>query len=831
MKKYIIPILVFVSLFSCHKHDKLWDSITDIEHRLTVLEQQCKEMNTNISSMRVVVDVVQNNDYVTGVSTVLENGIEVGYKISFNTHPAVIIYHGKNGQDGKDGQDGTSGETGGNGQDGLSPVIGVKQAEDGKYYWTQKLGTAESTWILDDNGNKVIVGGSDGQSVLTPHIGSNGNWWIGETDTYVKASGKDGQNGSDGKDGQDGQNGQDGKDGLTPRIGSNGNWWIGYTDTGIKARGENGQDGQNGQDGRDGITPRLKIENDNWMLSVDNGLSWRNLGRAKGDDGESFFTNVINEDDKLILELEDGTSIELPKKQCFSFQLGRTQISDILPGNSYEINYTITGTDKANLEAIAPNGWKVSIQRTNTQSGKMVVTTSSPVVSEGKVLVLATDGNGTTLMQSITFLKGKLSVAQKDYILESGGGTVTVTVTTDMDYEVSIATEDQSWLSAQTDPLNRGTFTLTIAAHSGETFRYATVELVNDGGFILERITITQKSQTPRLIHVTTPGTLETLITTAELNQYENVKITGRLNTLDYDFLKSATDLRILDISDLDTESIPASAFSNSTLQTVLLPKNLLMIPQRAFYQSKITSIKIPETVVEIGEYAFYQCRQVRGDLIIPNSVTTIGPYAFNNCTFDGNLTLSSSLKEIKGYTFSGCSFTGTLVIPPDVEKIGSYAFSNCSKFTALRLNEELLSIGAYAFDGCSGFSGSLTIPDKVQTIGSYAFLGCTGYTGNLIIGKSVTTIGNGAFALGHEKSSSGLDKATGPLNFSKIYFKSTSSPNYNNNISYIDEGVHSFGLNNSGQGKLKYVAVPTGCKSEYSYFKDKAIVFEEVDL
>ncbi len=145
MKKYIIPILVLVSLFSCHRHDKLWDSIVGIENRLTVLEQQCKEMNTNISSMRVVVDVVQNNDYVTGVSTVLENGIEVGYKISFNTHPAVIIYHGKSGQD------------------GLSPVIGVKQAEDGKYYWTQKLGTTESTWILDDSGNKVMINGSDGQ--------------------------------------------------------------------------------------------------------------------------------------------------------------------------------------------------------------------------------------------------------------------------------------------------------------------------------------------------------------------------------------------------------------------------------------------------------------------------------------------------------------------------------------------------------------------------------------------------------------------------------------------------------------------------------------------
>lgn len=33
----------------------------------------------------------------------------------------------------------------------------------------------------------------------------------------------------------------DGKDGLTPHIGENGNWWIGDTDTGVPARGEDGR--------------------------------------------------------------------------------------------------------------------------------------------------------------------------------------------------------------------------------------------------------------------------------------------------------------------------------------------------------------------------------------------------------------------------------------------------------------------------------------------------------------------------------------------------------------------------------------------------------------
>ncbi len=37
--------------------------------------------------------------------------------------------------------------------------------------------------------------------------------------------------------------GEDGADGLTPYIGGNGNWWIGETDTGVKAAGSDGKDG------------------------------------------------------------------------------------------------------------------------------------------------------------------------------------------------------------------------------------------------------------------------------------------------------------------------------------------------------------------------------------------------------------------------------------------------------------------------------------------------------------------------------------------------------------------------------------------------------------
>ena len=43
------------------------------------------------------------------------------------------------------------------------------------------------------------------------------------------------------EDGADGEDGVDGNNGLNPYIGDNGNWWVGTTDTGVKAQGEQGR--------------------------------------------------------------------------------------------------------------------------------------------------------------------------------------------------------------------------------------------------------------------------------------------------------------------------------------------------------------------------------------------------------------------------------------------------------------------------------------------------------------------------------------------------------------------------------------------------------------
>lgn len=79
-----------------------------------------------------------------------------------------------------------------------------------------------------------------------------------------------------------GQDGVSGADGITPHIGDNGNWFIGETDTNKPSQGTNGIDGTNGKDGI-GITNAEINTSGELTLTYSNGTS-ANLGKVVGAD-------------------------------------------------------------------------------------------------------------------------------------------------------------------------------------------------------------------------------------------------------------------------------------------------------------------------------------------------------------------------------------------------------------------------------------------------------------------------------------------------------------------------------------------------------------------
>ncbi len=116
--------------------------------------------------------------------------------------PGIQGEQGPQGVQGEKGDKGDAGDMGEQGPQGIEGLPGEKgeKGDDG-----------------EDGAN-----GADG---IVPHIGINGNWWIGETDTRVKAGGAEG---------------------AVPYI-KNGYWYVDGTNTKIEAVGEKGEKGDAGK--------------------------------------------------------------------------------------------------------------------------------------------------------------------------------------------------------------------------------------------------------------------------------------------------------------------------------------------------------------------------------------------------------------------------------------------------------------------------------------------------------------------------------------------------------------------------------------------------------
>ena len=307
MKKTVLSFCMLL-LMSCitEKFDPtdIWDNIDALDKRVTSLEELCREMNTNIGSLQTIVSALEKHDYIKNVSPVSEDGMVIGYTISFVQSGTVTIYHGKDGAKGEQGDKGETGdkgdtgavgpqgpqgEQGEKGEAGETPVIGVAKDTDGVYYWTLNGG-----WLVDEAGNKIPTTGKDG------------------------AQGETGATGPQGPQGEQGETG---------------------------ATGPQGPQGVQGEAGKDGVTPQLKIEDGRWLVSYDSGQRWVDVGQATGDqgpqgatgatgpqgpqgeqgiqgeagkDGDSFFQSVATDNpDYVVITLIDGQQFKIPTWSAF----------------------------------------------------------------------------------------------------------------------------------------------------------------------------------------------------------------------------------------------------------------------------------------------------------------------------------------------------------------------------------------------------------------------------------------------------------------------------------------------------------------------------------
>ena len=194
---------------------------------------------------------------------------------------------------------------------------------------------------------------------------------------------------------------------------------------------------------------------------------------------------------------------------------------------------------------------------------------------------------------------------------------------------------------------------------------------------------------------------------------------------------------------------IGSDAFSDSGIQSIVIPDTVTCIDGAAFYNCNgLTEVKLPSSLTELGNKAFGSCLGLT-EITIPKWLTTAhsvyyqetGPFSY--CENLKIVIFESGITKIPDNLFRRCSGKIETVLPDTVTVIGSSAFENSGLFS-IKLSEKLKKIESSAFDGCENLD-SITIPETVTAFGTSAFEDCTTLK-SIQVPESVTEMGNAIF-------------------------------------------------------------------------------------
>ena len=268
-----------------------------------------------------------------------------------------------------------------------------------------------------------------------------------------------------------------------------------------------------------------------------------------------------------------------------------------------------------------------------------------------------------------------------------------------------------------------------------------------------------------KTIHLSAPGTLgvEALSHVNTLPEMRALRLSGKMNAADWNDISKMTGLMAIDMTNVDIETIPASAFTNTAIRFVDLPTKLktigdnafdnryltgpLVLPEgldsigkEAFQKNYITEVTIPESVRGIGQAAFFD-NQYLQSATLNNNMETIVRSLFNNCKKLAVVHGGKNVKNIFYRAFWGCDSLRSIkdVVPVTIDR---EAFYNCQKLDSINFSR-IKSIGYDCFNNCI----SLKEADlsTLTSIDNRSFIGCTGLK-KVTFGNDITTIKSEAF-------------------------------------------------------------------------------------
>lgn len=737
MKKLLAFAALFavVALTSCkYDDDDLWNSVHGLENRVAKLEELCKQMNTNISSLQTIVTALQNNVYVTGTTPLMKDGKEIGYTITFSKGNPITIYHGKDGQDG---------------EDGTTPTIGVKKDTDGVYYWT-----LNGEFIVVDGGKIQAEGkdGTNGTNGTTPQFKIENDYWFisydnGDTWTLLgKATGEDGKDGQDGVGGDSMFAGVDYKtstdyviftlaDGTQIKLPT----WSAFealqrlcneTNTNLSALQtivtalqnndyitsvdpltENGKvvgytikfaksnpiviyNGKDGADGVDGNTPVIGVKKD-----ADGIYYWTLDGEFIVVDGQKIKTQGTDGNNGT--DGSDGVTPKLEIREGYWWisydnganwtQLGKAMGEDGKDADSIKITQ-----DENNVYFELADGTVITISKTGQTIDPNVIQFEDENVKKLCVAIWDADGDH------------ELSYDEAAKVTTIGAtfkGNTEIQLFNELQHFTGLTTLDDTFNGCSN--LWRVTIPANVETISSTTFSGCSQlkRVIFEKGSKLTAIPANTFASLPLSI-IEIPANIEVIEANAFRGCSSLTTVTfeegAHLNTIKGGFSTDAmgafahcTSLTSIEIP-ASVETIEASVFSGcSSLSTVnfenqsclkIIGANYTEFPDvrrrqqmGVFYNCPITEIKLPASLETIEVNAFIGC-----PLLKTVTFENESKLKFINGTYDGSGGYHGAfygLEKLEIVDMSGCS---------QIEAIGKAAFWNCSNLKKIKIGTEI---------------------------------------------------------------------------------------------------------------------------------------------
>ena len=454
--------------------------------------------------------------------------------------------------------------------------------------------------LKGDKGND----GQNGTDAPVPNI-KGGYWYIGETNTGIKAEGKDGSNGSNGSNGTNGKDGKDGKDGITPTISADGYWVVNGQKTDIKAKGTDGTNGQNGTNGKDGITPTITINSDGcWVINGQVSTTKAKAENGKdGKDGKDGITPTITINSEGYWVINGQTSTTKAKGEDGKEGKKGDKGADGAKGQDGKDGKTPHIGDNGN--------WWIGDKDTNIKAQGL------------KGDPGATGAQGDRGERGLPGKDGSVIYADKGKPTTQGK---------DGDYYID--TEAKIFYG----PKANSSWPTTGISLTNESINNSDYELSGDGKTLIKWLNpkthYIDMNTDPKLKEV---ETIAMLAFNGEKTPYElrTFVIGNKVKNIEAKAFNGCLKLTTIEIDEnakSEITEIKEQTFANCNhLQNVDIPSSVTTIKTKAFAGCyKLTTVILPEKVNKIDNNAFMKCKNLHTVIIQNPQAFSISTTAFN---------------------------------------------------------------------------------------------------------------------------------------------------------------------------------------------------------